>query len=162
MIIAIIVLSIFIGLSLFIWQLVVFIGQFNAHRSLSLPLYCESLPMKFKDFITYYNADPDNFHYKEYEGYSDFKSHKIIYDMNKGSDYLIRFSNPIDFQKFRLWIHFHTKANNEVDYADRSLKMAIQCQENATKRAAKAEQERDEAMKRAIEQIEKMTTKGDK
>lgn len=156
MIIAIIIFAILIGLGLFIWQLVIFIRQFNAHRSLSLPYNCESLPMKFKDFINYYNADPDNFHYKAYN-FSDFKSHKIVYDMNKGSDYLIWFSNPIDFQKFRLWIYFHLKEKYEVKNTENALKMAIQCQANATKRMAKAEQERDEAIQKALNEIEKLT-----
>lgn len=155
----IVIIPIFIGLGLFIWQLVIFIGQFNAHRSLSLPCNCESLPMKFKDFINYYNADPDNFRYKAYDrySYSDFKSHEIIYDMNKGSDYLIWFSNPIDFQKFRLWIYFHLKEKYEIKNTENALKMAIQCQANATKRVAKAEQERDEAMQKALNEIEKLT-----
>lgn len=154
MIIAIIITL--IGLGLFIWQLVVFIGQFKAHRSLSLPYNCESLPMKFKDFINYYNADPDNFHYQGYN-FSDFKCHKIIYNMNKGSNYLIRFFNPIDFQKFRLWIYFHLKEKYEVKNAENALKMAMQCQANATKRMAKAEQERDEAMQKVLNEIEKLT-----
>ena len=35
--------------------------------------------------------------------------------------------------------------------------MAIQCQANATKRMAKAEQERDEAIQKALNEIEKLT-----
>ena len=150
-----IIILIILGIVCF-WQFIIFLGQYNAHMDTSIPYNSQELSMKFKDFINYYNADPENFYYKEYES-SDFKSHIIQYDMDSEKDYFIRFPNPIDFQKFRLWVYFHLKEKYEVKNTENALKMAIQCQANATKRVAKAEQERDEAMQKALNEIEKLT-----